>query len=179
MAEPFQSLETLMLNAQRGDKAAYATLLREVAMQLKPYLRKWLGGSADAEDVLQEILISVHKAQHTYDATRPLKPWLFAIARFRVSEYLRRLYNDRLRNAEKIEDHENSVAASVTNSGDAYEYLNEGLKALPAKQAEIVRFIQMDGYTAREVADKLGMKESAVKVAAHRAYKTLRKMLEA
>ncbi len=178
MGDPAQSLEILMQRAQSGDNKAYAALLRETASLLRPYLRKWIGTAGDTEDLLQEVLISVHKARHTYDGTRPYKPWLFGITRFRVAEYWRRLYADRLRHTVDLEEIENKVAAPVTNSEVTHEYLVEGLKALPPKQAEIVRLMHIDGYTAREVAGKMAMKENAVKVAAHRAYKILRKKLE-
>ena len=172
-----QSLEDLMALAQTGDQRAYGVLLKETAALLRPFLKKWVRNAADTEDIVQEILISVHKAHHTYDSTRPYRPWLFAIARYRLSEYWRRVYGDRLRQAVDLSLIENSLEASVTNSGDEYEYLGEALTFLPSKQAEIVRLIQIDGYTSKEVARQLKMKESAVKVAAHRAYKVLRRKL--
>ena len=52
------------------------------------------------------------------------------------------------------------------------------MQKLPDKQASILQLMHQDGYTSREVAQKMGMNESAVKVAAHRAYKLLRKKLE-
>ena len=166
-----------MRQAQVGDSRAYRLLLKESAALLTRFLGKGLRNASEVEDVVQEVLISLHKARHTYDSSRPFKPWLFAIARFRLSEYWRRAYADKLRQAVDITEVENSLAAPVTNSGDAYEYLAEGLSALPKKQADIVRLIHVDGYTARQAAGKLGMKESAVKVAAHRAYKVLRRKL--
>ncbi|MDE1901367.1 MAG: sigma-70 family RNA polymerase sigma factor [Alphaproteobacteria bacterium] len=178
MAESDLTFEQLMQQAQQGDATAYAALLRDTALMLRPYLRKWLGSGHDAEDVLQEILISLHKARHTYDGNRPYKPWILAIARFRVAEYWRRAYADRLRHPVDLAEIENKVAAPVTENGSAYEYLFESLKALPPKQADIIRLMHVDGYTAREAAARLGMKENAVKVAAHRAYKILRRKLE-
>ena len=178
MADTSRDLEALMRHAQGGDGAAYSAVLKKSADLLRPYLRKWLKNNSEAEDVLQETLISVHKARHTYDGTRPYKPWLFAIAKFRLSDYWRRAYVDRLRTAVDLTEAENVSAQPVTNSGEAYEYLREGLKSLPPRQAEIIQLTHIDGYTLKEVALKLGMTEGAVKVAAHRAYKALRRKLE-
>jgi RNA polymerase sigma-70 factor (ECF subfamily) len=169
--------ESLMRQAQAGDSHAYKVLLKESVVILTRFLGKGLRNASEVEDVVQEVLISLHKARHTYDSSRPFKPWLFAIARFRLSEYWRRAYADKLRQAVDIAEIENTLAAPVTNSGVAYEYLREGLNILPKKQADIVRLIHVDGYTAKQAAAKLGMKESAVKVAAHRAYKVLRRKL--
>jgi RNA polymerase sigma-70 factor (ECF subfamily) len=172
------SLEFLMRQAQGGDQRAYSLLLKETAGILRSYLRRWLKSSSEIDDIIQEILISVHKSRHTYDGLRPYKPWLYAIAKFRLSEYWRRVYADRLRTAADLTEVEKISDPHVTNSGDTYEYLHEGLKSLSDKQSEIVRLIHIDGLTSKEVAKKLTMKENAVKVAAHRAYKTLRRKFE-
>lgn len=171
--------EQLMARAQAGDQSAYRLVLQHCAVLLRPVLARTLSHTADRDDVLQEILISVHKARHTYDAERPFKPWLLAIARFRLKDHWRKLYGDELRHSLDLADFENNFAAPVTNSGDAYEYLQDSIKLLPQKQAAILRLMHEEGYTAREAAERLGMKESAVKVAAHRAYKWLRGQLEA
>jgi RNA polymerase sigma-70 factor (ECF subfamily) len=72
---------------------------------------------------------------------------------------------------------ENSIAWDVTESRLNYESIKGVIQQLPEKQMTILRLIHQDGYTAREVAEMIGMKESAVKVAAHRAYKILKKKL--
>ena len=171
-------LEALMRRSLEGDKAAYATLLRETGRLLKPFLIRRLSFESEAEDVLQEILISIHKARHTYDGNRPYKPWMYAIARFRLQDYLRVHYADQLRHAEDISDFENILHEDVTELALSYESISGEVLKLPEKQAAILQLMHQEGYTSKEVAAKLGMTESAVKVAAHRAYKVLRQKLE-
>ncbi|MDD5249809.1 MAG: sigma-70 family RNA polymerase sigma factor [Rhodocyclaceae bacterium] len=171
-------LEGLMRRSLAGDQASYAQLLRETARLLRPFLARRLGVDSEADDLLQEILISLHKARHTYDGKRPYKPWLYAIARFRLQDHLRAHYADRLRRAEDISDLENILADDVTEAAISYESISGEILKLPAKQATILQLMHRDGYTSKEVAAKLGMTESAVKVAAHRAYKVLRQKLE-
>jgi RNA polymerase sigma-70 factor (ECF subfamily) len=67
---------------------------------------------------------------------------------------------------------------NVTETDISYEYISREVEKLPEKQAMILRLMHQEGYTAKEVAEKIGMNESAVKVAAHRAYKVLRQKLE-
>jgi RNA polymerase sigma-70 factor, ECF subfamily len=168
-------LEERMRLALAGDKRAYSSVLQETARLLRPYLARRLNLTSDVDDVLQDILVSIHKSRHTYDSKRPYLPWVFAIAKFRLADYLRGHYHDKLRHAAELSD--TDAMYDVTNSSFTYESIKGEIEQLPQKQAIILQLMHEEGYTAREVADKVGMKESAVKVAAHRAYKVLKEKL--
>ncbi len=178
MKDKTDNLEALMRRSLEGDQRAYAELLRETARLLRPFLSKRLYFDSEIEDLLQEILISIHKARHTYDGERPYKPWVYAIAKFRLQDYLRMHYADKLRHALDISELENNLHEDVTDSANSYESISGEIHKLPEKQTAILQLMHQDGYTAKEAAKKLGMSESAVKVAAHRAYKVLRQKLE-
>ncbi len=171
------SLEERMRLALGGDGQAYASVLHESSKILRSYLGRRINIASDVEDLLQEVLISIHKARHTYDSSRPYTPWMFAIARFRLKDYLRVHYGDKLRQASELSDAEFLSDTDVTKPEFTYESVREEIEKLPPKQATILRLIHEEGYTAKEVAEKIGMNESAVKVAAHRAYKVLREKL--
>jgi len=172
------NLAALMQRSLAGDAQAYAGLLKETATLLRPYLAKRLYAGNEVDDVLQEILISIHKARHTYDGERPYKPWVYAIAKYRLQDHLRAHYADHLHGAEDLSELEEILPDDVTESGFNYESISREVDKLPEKQATILRLMHQEGYTAREVAEKLGMNESAVKVSAHRAYKILKEKLE-
>ncbi|MFM9890947.1 MAG: sigma-70 family RNA polymerase sigma factor [Rickettsiales bacterium] len=178
MTEATTTPEALMRLSLAGDSRAYGQLLAEAARMLRPFLARRMQ-RADVEDVLQEILLSIHKARHTYDGQRPFKPWLFAIARFRLSDHWRAHYGDELAGAAELSEAEFVAAQDVTESPLTYEDIKGEIDRLPGKQPTILTLLHRDGFTSKEVAAKLGMKESAVKVAAHRAYKVLRKRLSA
>ncbi|MFZ2161424.1 MAG: sigma-70 family RNA polymerase sigma factor [Sideroxyarcus sp.] len=178
MTDRDDNLESLMRLSLAGDQRAYAELLRATARLLKPFLSKRLRFSNEVDDLLQEILLSIHKARHTYDGQRPYKPWVYAIARFRLLDHLRAYYADQLRDAEDYDELEEILPDDVTETAMSYESISAEVEKLPEKQATILRLMHQDGYTAKEVAAKMGMNESAVKVAAHRAYKILREKLE-
>ncbi len=161
-----------------GDKRAYTVLLRETARFLRPFLSARLNSGPEVDDLLQEILLSIHKARHTYDGERPYKPWVYAIARFRLRDHLRAHYANHLRHTVELSEVENDLQSPVTQSDISYESISGEIEKLPPMQAAILRMMHQEGYTAKEVAERIGMKESAVKVAAHRAYKILRKVLE-
>ena len=178
MADQNDNLEELMKRSLAGDQPAYALLLQATTRLLRPFLAKRLSIANEVDDLMQEILISVHKARHTYDGERPYKPWVYAIAKFRLQDHLRAHYSDQLRHALDFDELEEYLLEPVTESLMSYESISGEVEKLPEKQATILRLLHQEGYTAREVAEKIGMTESAVKVAAHRAYKVLRKNLE-
>ena len=167
-----------MRRALVGDQRAYAALLQETSRFLRPFLTKRLSFTNEVDDLLQEILVSIHKARHTYDGNRPYKPWAYAIAKFRLKDYLRAHYADQLHHADDLSEMEEYLRDPVTESAISYESISAEVQKLPEKQATILRLMHQEGYTAKEVAGRLGMKESAVKVAAHRAYKILKEKLE-
>ena len=174
---PQDSPEQLMQRALAGDEKAYASLLRSTGAMLRSYLARRINQPSEVEDILQEILLSIHKARHTYDGKRPYKPWAFAIARFRLADHLRQHYADQLRQASELDEAQFIFASDVTESGLTYESIKEEIDRLSGKQPTILHMLHREGHTAKEVASKLGMTETAVKVAAHRAYKILRKKL--
>ena len=77
-----------------------------------------------------------------------------------------------------LDEIQETLPEYVTETTISYESISGEVEKLPEKQAAILRLMHHDGYTAKEVAEKMGMKVSAVKVAAHRAYKILRNKLE-
>lgn len=166
-----------MQAALAGDKRAYASVLEGISRLVRPYIARRLFIKSEVDDVLQEILLSIHKARHTYDGQRPFLPWVYAIVRFRLSDHLRAHYGEHLHEQAPLEEAENIAAQDVTEEGLTYESIKGVVEALPEKQANILKLMHNDGYTAKETAAKLGMNESAVKVAAHRAYKVLREKL--
>src|ERR1700751_5992934 len=87
------SLRALMIAGLSGDGAAYGALLSELSVHLRAYYRGKLvragRGTEETEDLVQEALIAVHTRRHTYDPTRLLTPWVYAIARYKLIDHSR------------------------------------------------------------------------------------------
>ena len=168
------SLEGLMRLAQSGNKKAYAALFRAITPLIKAFVAKRISNTADVDDVLQDTLLSIHHAGHTYDTNRSFKVWMFTIARNRLNDYLRRIYKDRTFTEISLDDITYEISVEdVTEGPIQSEYIDKILDLLPEKQREIVSMMKIEGYTAEDTAKKMNMSVSAVKVAAHRAYKLL------
>jgi RNA polymerase sigma-70 factor (ECF subfamily) len=171
LADP-TDLSALMRRARQGDDEAYRRLLGHVSLWLRAVVRRGLvqagRGTTDSEDVVQEALLAMHLKRDTWDETQPIEPWLRAIARYKLVDHLRRRgFHDHL----DIDDHAEEVAVAVDM--DASVDSQTLLAGLPERQRRIVEEISLEGCRAAEVAAKLGMSESAVRVTLHRALKAL------
>mgnify|MGYP000144352180 FL=1 len=168
----------LAVNAQKGDKKAYRSLLNEIYPFIKASLIGGLANTDWAEDITQEALISVHKSLNTYSGDRPFKPWLMAIVNFRRTDFLRKHYNKKDHEKTTL-DNPDFLKNYVTNPGASGEYkdIEKALASVTPEQSEIFKKLKVEGYTAKEVAKAMNMSESAVKVSAHRTMKKLQDML--
>lgn len=160
--------------ARQGDDEAYRLLLGRVSVWLRVVVRRGLvsagRGTADCEDVVQEALLAMHLKRDTWDEAQPLEPWVRAIARYKLADHLRRRgYHDHV----DIDEHADLLVA--TSEPDAAATLDSQalLARLPQRQRRIVEEIALEGRRAAEVATRLGMSEGAVRVALHRALKSL------
>ena len=85
---PDSNLEMLMARYQQGDFAAATALIECISPQLHRFLVAQSGSRADADDLLQETWLRIHKVRHTYRPGEPALPWFYAIARHvRVDHY--------------------------------------------------------------------------------------------
>ena len=167
----------LMRLGQTGDRAAYSELLELLASVTRAYARARLGAVPWVDDVVQETLIAVHGARHTYDPDRPFAPWFYAIAASRLVDAVRR--QRRLASRELPSDVVPDVAGRRAGSWHEIdvEEIRAAVMALPARQRQVIAAMKFHDRSVREIAGRLRMTESAVKVTAHRGYKALRRLL--
>lgn len=168
-------LEELMHQAQQGNNSAYRKLLNACLPIIYKIVRQKVSNENVVEDVVQEVLVSLHQARHTYDPQKPFKPWLYSICRFRTVDALRKIY--RTKDDIYTEDLSGEIEdgkKNVTDSIEDNELVNKMMNDLPEKQRNILLLMKVEGLTAAEVSVKTGMSISAVKVSAHRAMKSLK-----
>ena len=173
-----QQLAGLLLEAQDGNQVAYERFLREVSAVLRPFLSKRMSAASDrVEDVLQDTLLAVHRARHSYLEGRPIGPWLYAICEHRMAEFFRR--HKRIQRVEVSAEPEVVEAAgdSLPQPGALGVLVHEALMKLPHKQRTIIEFLKIQELSVKEIAMQTGMSESAVKITAFRGYEAIRKML--
>ncbi|MFP4313914.1 MAG: sigma-70 family RNA polymerase sigma factor, partial [Alphaproteobacteria bacterium] len=138
----------LAVMAQAGDKKAYHLLLGELAVYIRNFLMPRLANPDWAEDITQEVLISVHKSLRTYSPDRPFIPWLMAIVNFRKADFLRTHYN-RKRDMQTGLDNPEFQSSHVTSSEFSGELkdIEKILQDLPEKQRKIIELMKIQGFS--------------------------------
>jgi RNA polymerase sigma-70 factor (ECF subfamily) len=164
----------LMRSALAGDDGAYHRLLKSITPVLRALARRGLsraGQAVDqAEDIVQDILLAVHLKRHTWDADAPLAPWLFAIARNKLIDALRRRGR---RVFVDIDDFAETLAETPAPETASAREIEAQLNALPPRQRDVLQSIAVDSASIRDTAQKLAMSEGAVRVALHRGLASL------
>jgi RNA polymerase sigma-70 factor (ECF subfamily) len=164
----------LMRSAISGDSAAYHRLLKAISPVLRAAARRGLaraGQSIDqSEDIVQDILLAVHLKRHTWDANAPFAPWLFAIARNKLIDALRRRGRRVFVNIDDFsETLADQPAVETASAGEVATHLN----ALPIRQRDVLQSIAVESASIKETATKFAMSEGAVRVALHRGLSSL------
>ena len=172
-----QQLAQAMRKAQAGDQSAYHQLLVEITPMIRGFLAKRLGGHEDLEDRVQDVLLAIHRASHTFNTERSFLNWMFAIADYKLKDYLRAHYRRKAAGSSvDVDDVKEPLAADEPLDLGDRQLLQRLLETLSPRERTIIQMMKIEGYSAREVGAELQMNETAVKVAAHRAMKTLTNM---
>ena len=165
----------LMMSVQRGDQKTYETLLIELAKVIEAYLRLRFGSIDILEDCVQECLISIHKARHTYNPKRAFRPWMFTIVRHRMIDLLR-VRSSRIQTTEISENEE----LDLTDPDHVHRLIDsvKVLEALKPDYREAVALTKYAGMTTLEAANWLGVSESAIKSRLRRGLMAIHRQLD-
>lgn len=172
---------TLMRDAQDGSEGAYSQLLSELLPLLRAIVRRKWRNQQDVEDIVQDILLSVHSVRHTYDPRRPFMPWLITIASRRIADTARRVVS-RSANETTVDIMPETSDAAETNTGfeasEAQESIRVALSALPEGQRQAIELMKLQGLSLQEASARTGKSVASLKVTVHRAVKAMRHVLE-
>jgi RNA polymerase sigma-70 factor (ECF subfamily) len=173
----------LMSAANCGDAEAYTQLLRALTPIIRQIARRqrYFTGADEVEDVVQDVLLSVHSVRGTYDAARPFMPWLVAIVKRRIIDAGRRHARHATREV-AFDEHDVTFAAPAANTLEedhaALDALRIAVNRLPPGQRQAIELLKMQELSLREASTVTGVSIGALKVAAHRAMAALRATLK-
>lgn len=172
-----QSLDDLLRAANRGDQRAYAAFLAAAAPLARSVARSRAGGLGPdvVEDIVQETLLAIHQKRHTWREDAPVRPWLYAIVRYKVVDAFR-ARGSRVHLA--IEDFADVLPAEPGPDPTERRDAERALERLDPRSARILRAIGLEGATVAETSAALSMTETAVRVALHRGLKKLAALRE-
>jgi RNA polymerase sigma-70 factor (ECF subfamily) len=175
MAEEAE-LRALLLKGLAGEEAAHRAFLREAAGLLRAYFRNRLRGAPeDAEDLVQETLVALHTRRETYDPSLPLTAWMYAIARYRLIDLLRR--KKRRGDHALIDDLEIGDADPEFEASEARRDVARLLARLPEKQRRAIELVKLKEHSVEEASKLTGHGVSDIKISIHRGMKTLMKLM--
>ena len=166
-------LGELMVQYQQADQAATAALIERLSPRLHWFFASQMGSRIDADDMLQDLWMRIHRVRHTYRPGEPLLPWVYAIAhRVRIDTYRRRYRMSREISVDALPE----PAAREENQVSRLAF-HELLATLPEGQREVLTMLKVGGLSLEEVARATSSTVGAVKQKAHRAYERLRSLL--
>ncbi|MCC5991800.1 MAG: sigma-70 family RNA polymerase sigma factor [Rhodobacteraceae bacterium] len=176
------ALDALMRAAQHGDSRAYHTLLQEVADRMRRLVAArapWLG-KADIEDIVQDVLLSLHMARATWDPARPFMPWIAAIARNRLTDHARR-YKRRQAFDQAASDLA-EVFSTTPGQSHAEGVVNlisvrRAMSDLSPGERRAFSMVRLQEMSLAEAAEKGQTTIGAIKVAVHRASRKLKQAI--
>lgn len=165
--------------AQGGSSEAYEMLLTDISPALESFISKRVFDRNSVEDIVQETLLGIHKARATFDPNKSFGAWMYAIARYKLTDFIRKKSRQKLKEIDGLPiDLLNTGLEQTNEEHPLIDTLQFALENLPDRQKHIVTKLKLEGHSIKEIALDLGMSESAVKVDAHRAYKKILKIME-
>ena len=175
LRQSFVELDSWMERYQQADPEAPAALVAALSPALLRFFRGQVASREQADDLLQETWLRIHRVRHTYRPGEPVLPWVYAIAR--------RVRVDGFRRTRRITMHETAMEAlperpaqvEPRNPLPAFDTL---VAALPEAQREVLTMLKVGGLSLEEVAFATSCTVGAVKQKAHRAYERLRELLQ-
>lgn len=174
-------LSILMVKSQDGDSQSYRALLVKVSQLMTSFIensfkRLGLASTGGQEDVLQETLLALHDKRSNYDPEHFFLPWLYAIARYKIIDYLRK--HKRLTHLTVPLDEElQCLELIATNDAGFGHDVDILLQSLSEKQRNVLKLIKLEGLSIHEVSIRTGYSPSDVKVTTHRALKCLQHLV--
>lgn len=174
MREHEEEWAALMRRGNAGDDGAYRQLLGAVTPILRAVARRGLaraGQPADqSEDIVQDTLLAVHLKRHTWNPEALFSPWLFAIARNKLIDALRRRGRRVFVN---IDDFSEIIASEPVAETIPASELIAHVQGLPGRQRDVLQSITLESVSIKATAMKFAMSEGAVRVALHRGLTNL------
>lgn len=167
-----------MVRAQGGDREAYVALLGELLPFVRRRVGAQLGGDSAADDVTQQVLLSVHRAMHTFRGERGFSPWLNAIMRNAAISWRRGQSRERARRDDSEVETLPAAEPAVVDRGRSKQ-LHRALERLPMKQRQAIVLLKLEGLSIAEAARRAEVSQGAIKLRAHRGYRALRQMMRA
>lgn len=165
----------LITSLNTGDEAAFVKLFEAYSPILLSFMSKFNVDSEDINDTIQQTFLKIWENREKLDPNAPLKNYIITVAK-------NDLYNKIQRNivAKKNNDLLGNHYQQISEhpSSDLTQVLNEILDSLPEKRAKVFKMSRIEGYSNKEIAQKLGISKSTVENHINNSSSIVKKMLK-
>lgn len=177
---PDTTLEQLILDVGRGDRTAFRLLFERITPRIKGYLMRMGAGEGQAEEITQDVMVSVWRRAQTYEIERAAATtWIYQIARNRRIDLWRREHRLILDPHEPMLQGEEPVEPDkLLDRTEEALRVREAIALLPAELSEVLRLAYYDGLTHKEIAQKTGLPLGTAKSRIRKATKSVRNTLD-
>jgi len=185
--------QELMLAYRDGDEEAFTVLFKRYERRIFNYFLRHIGNRPLAEDLLQNTFLKVHRSRKSYQPSATFSTWIFTIA----SNLLRDAAQAEKRRGGivELEEARERIATGSspseplsmprqqnpeveTGEREIADYVRQAVQSLPPDQREVIILAKYEGFKYEEIAEILNTTTGALKVKAHRAMKTLERVLK-
>ncbi len=165
--------EKLVARALAGSNNAWQKLVKRYERRVYNYALRMVGHPDDAADLMQEVFMGVYRNLPGFRGDGVFAAWLFRIASFRCTDYLRRrrfhdTFDEQLSTARSPNDPQSAAMTTHAN-----QQIGVALASLPAEQRHVVELKFFQQFTFEDIAQQLGISPNTAKT---RLYSALRKL---
>ena len=162
------------------DKTAFSELFKLVGPRIKGYLMKLGSSDVAAEDILQEVMLTVWRKSETFDRSKAaVSTWLFTIARNKRIDMLRKEIRPQLDPLDPmLSPNQEAAADDIYGSNQEAIKISKAIEQLPTDQAVLIKMTYYEDKSHSIIADELKMPLGTVKSRIRLASTRLRKLLE-
>lgn len=174
------SLEDLILETGRGDRAAFAVLFERVTPRVKGYLMRMGAGAGQAEEITQDVMVAVWRHARTYEAERAAATtWIYQIARNRRIDLWRREHRLALDPHEPLLQGEQPVQPyELLDAAEEAGRVRDAIALLPDELSRLLKLAYYDGLTHKEIARITGLPLGTAKSRIRKATSIVRNTLD-
>lgn len=171
-----EQIREWLIASNEGDWSRYHQFLETLANHLRGWLRRCLPQSlGEVEDILQEILLAVHNARHTYRPDTPVIHWIHAIARYKCQEYLK--MHGRPGESHDALDDRALLTSVAADAEDPRRDIRQLVNSLPRRRRLPVQLVKFDGLSVADASRRSGLSRTAIVTGIYKGMRMLSAVL--
>ena len=161
-----------------GNRNAFEILVKKYIKRVYWHARRMTGNHFDADEITQEVVLTLYQKLHTFKFNSELATWIFRITSNKTLNYIRKEKVRQFLTLDTVAGHTDNDIIKKIEDKEKLEKLNKILSKLPTKQREVFVFRQYDNLNYEEIAKVTGKSVGALKANYFHALKKIMDKME-